>query len=474
MKKLYLIRRRLESFVGPMTAEQLKASLQRLEFGLQDEVSGHCGRWIILENKKQLKSYYPEVYTAIFQGEVGPWAEPTGLTKKPAKVKNKKNSNNKVTTPNKNKESKTTKGGMGLAVFFLFGALTAAMVALYIVKPSLFTHFIDRVKVLSSKPSLEMIQSYFDAGDLKGYTEYIRKYKGKILEDVHANSKLDKESPWLPYLRFYAFHDQGKMSGLSNALLKGPHAVSAPTDCTLDSWKSRFKDGMQEWSSMVYTRELTKNNWGRLLAWDPHWIKRRVDKGWIEPINYYGACIYMAYRAFEDLINDKPLMERYTKIEANASEVISVLKSRLGWLSYLVNQTETFDGIIAGQTDRGFLGLSYWTCIEAAESFQEMESCKKTHDSQSQEWQDLDRDRLSKNILRLALDNPKHLNKTNLEKIQNSLQYLMKNGPFTRLDYRAEVYLAEELMKADGNVEAAIESTKKEFKFVDFSKDFLK
>jgi len=32
-----------------------------MELGLQDEVAGHCGSWVVLENFKDLKKNYPEI-----------------------------------------------------------------------------------------------------------------------------------------------------------------------------------------------------------------------------------------------------------------------------------------------------------------------------------------------------------------------------------------------------------------------------
>jgi|TARA_B100001971_G_C18254002_1_gene580499 hypothetical protein len=58
---LYLIRRNFESFVGPLSYKEFNEAYQRMELGLQDEVAGHCGSWVVLENFKDLKKNYPEI-----------------------------------------------------------------------------------------------------------------------------------------------------------------------------------------------------------------------------------------------------------------------------------------------------------------------------------------------------------------------------------------------------------------------------
>ena len=73
MAKLYLIRRNLEGFSGPMSLMELKDAFKRMQFGLSDEVSGHCGPWVTMDNLEKVKKTYPEVARIVYEDLASEW-----------------------------------------------------------------------------------------------------------------------------------------------------------------------------------------------------------------------------------------------------------------------------------------------------------------------------------------------------------------------------------------------------------------
>ena len=48
--RLYLVRREVESCIGPLSAQDFGRYLARMSIGLHDEVSGHWGPWAFIED----------------------------------------------------------------------------------------------------------------------------------------------------------------------------------------------------------------------------------------------------------------------------------------------------------------------------------------------------------------------------------------------------------------------------------------
>jgi hypothetical protein len=465
MDRLYLIRRKLETFVGPMTMLQLKESFQRMEFGLQDEIAGHCGRWVTLENRKALQGTYPEIFTVFHPGIMDPWVE-TGATKKIATSSKKIKKKPVEPVPSEAKSSK-------LAVVFLLFGFVAGGIAVFLTQaPSINMISISSLfsTLISTGPKIEEIHLFFTQGDLPGYTAYIEKHKEKILKDVALNKT--KESLWMPYLRFYAFQARGEVQGLTSKQLRGAGAYTAPADCGVDVWKKNWIASKDQWADLIHGKKLGKANWGRLLAWDPHWIKRRRVAGWIEPPNYHGACIYMAYLAFEEVIGENGFMTAYKASEESADEVVASIRGRLGWLSYVVNRTPTFNGTLSGRNQEGFLSPSYWTCLEASASFVELDSCKRGYTPTLPLWISFEDDRLAQNLIRLTIKDKKKVPTEIMEKLEAIRPNISPTDHFTRFDVRTELNYLDQLIKNKGDVIKSMPKVSPENDSVDFTADF--
>src|SRR4051812_11628672 len=126
MAKLYLIRRNLENFSGPMTLGEMKEAYKRMAFGLQDEVSGHCGPWVSLEDLVRVKKHYPEVARIVNEEMLAGW----GLSDHSAR---------KIVQEETQKVSVKGTRGLGLALTFLVIALVAFVAAVYMASANRFS-----------------------------------------------------------------------------------------------------------------------------------------------------------------------------------------------------------------------------------------------------------------------------------------------------------------------------------------------
>lgn len=62
----FLVRRNLTELLGPWDLLELKLHFEKMTFGKQDEISGHCGDWILIEQIQDLRNAYPAVYESLF------------------------------------------------------------------------------------------------------------------------------------------------------------------------------------------------------------------------------------------------------------------------------------------------------------------------------------------------------------------------------------------------------------------------
>src|SRR5258708_5662786 len=81
MQKLFLIRRGLDTFLGPMSLQDLRVSYGKMSFGFQDEITGHLGPWVPLENIEALRKFYPEVAAIVHHDIATSWGGGDQVTK---------------------------------------------------------------------------------------------------------------------------------------------------------------------------------------------------------------------------------------------------------------------------------------------------------------------------------------------------------------------------------------------------------
>jgi hypothetical protein len=282
MAKLYLIRRNLESFVGPMPAGEVQASYKRMAFGLQDEVSGHAGPWVSFDDIEKLRRHYPEISRIIHDEMFSGWNVQDQTAQKVVTRENKKQ-----------KPSRPPRRNLGLAVACLIIAVFAFAAAVFLATGHRYS-----AKMAAKDGVPQAIAEFSD--DLDAIDKFIDSNKKEL---VAADSRAELEL-WLPYLRLYAFRRDGTIEQLPGKVLRGTLSNSAPTDCSLSAWKKRWRQSAKQWEAFAAGKNVGKSAWNRVLLWDPHWIRSRPVAGWIEPQNYFAACLQMGLAALDSLSSE--------------------------------------------------------------------------------------------------------------------------------------------------------------------------
>lgn len=432
MAKLYLVRRKLETFIGPITVEEMKDAFDRMEFGLQDEVCGHLGKWVTLEDHARLKKYYPDLQPIITPGLMNPWQDGNkNLQKK-----------EKISKPSRKKFVAKQKSVAFLFLLIAFLTLSAAI--LLILEPDL--SFLD---LNSNEPvQIEKMESLYRTGDPQKVLRYVEKHQATLVDDILQNGEA---SVWLPYVRLYAFRKRGVFQFISQKQLRGKEAIFAPLDCSLEEWKNRWRSDAFEWRQIALAKSLPKKQWGRLLAWDPYWISRRGLKGWIEPSNYYGGCILMAHKAFKEVVEDENFLTPFILKEKKAKLIIKVISSRLKWLSYVANGTD-YPGDITARRDLD--PLSYWTCLEASQTMTELNKCRKSYLIPDNAWKKFEENKKGQSILRLSLSTEGRVSSEIMKALKRYKAKMLKSDNFTRFDMRAELYYLDQIIKFNNKSKA--------------------
>lgn len=430
MARLYLIRRNLETFVGPMTAEDLSRAYKRMDFGLQDEVCGHAGPWVQLDDLSRIKKHYPEVGRVVRDDMLQGWGV-SDHTMNSATVKFK---------------ARRSGRGLGFALAFLVVAMIAFVAALYLAGGQKLS---GKLKGDPYAPTLEEMNLYVEADDYKGLNSYILAHQETIATMVQESPVIAND--WTPYLRVRAYHEDGTFQNLSSKQLRGGGiAAYAPNDCSYDSWKRLWAGSYRGWRTVVSGKKLPRKHWARILTWDPHWVGRRESKGWIWPQNYQVACLLMAKKALADLPDDGAALPGTI---AKDYEVYgySALIARLDWLVGSVvggaPEAMEFDPATAD-------ALSQLTCLEGAPDQDSLQACKGLFQG-SAEWAAYIEERYVWSLVRLYANGRGRINPDQLKEVSDIYNRLQVNDYFTRFDYRAEKDFVRELMQTGGDIEKA-------------------
>ena len=437
MAKLYLIRRNLETFAGPMTSAELKDAYKRMLFGLQDEVSGHCGPWVTFDDLPNVRRHYPEVAKIVHEDLVSGW----GVSEHGSQI---------IREETKRIDLKSQKS-LRLALVFLAVAFSAFLVALYFASSG---RLASRVKEGIPEPTPEEAQGFLDRGDGSGFDGFMQESMDYITDKVvHAKKN---EAQWLPYLRLYALHEEGVIPGLAPKVLRGEGATSAPLDCSLRTWRRRWRASIRNWNEVLVQHKLVRAHWSRLLAWDPAWIARREAKGWTKGTNYYLMCATMADKALSEVLNDTSALSSLTEAERLG---VRQIKQRLEWIIE-VSQSGQASGPSQQIALQGLSGIGLWSCFEAARDLKELTKCRGEIPgsvSLDDPWFAYNEERYGWNLLRLAMAQKGSLSP---EFIQSLTQYqgrASRGDFFTRFEYRYELKVWRTLLKQPGPVEKILE-----------------
>lgn len=448
MAKLYLIRRNLESFTGPLSLGEMKDAYKRMQFGLQDEVSGHCGPWVSLDDLTQMKKHYPEVARIVNDDMLAGW----GVSDHGTRLGGE---------DTKRIEVKATRG-IGLALTFLAIALAAFAAAVYMANGSRMS---GKVKESDDALTPEAAVALIAAGDEAGFDALIEEDLADLVDRVSRAKRPEPE--WLPVLRHYAFTHEGQLNGLSPKVLRGEGSPSAPIDCSLKTWRKRWRTGLKTWNDFLGQKRLIRQHWSHLLAWDPHWIRRRATVGWLPGESYYGGCLAMADKALTEMFSDASLVSSAADWEKMG---INRIKQRLTWLIETARTGQAAQPTFQAQGNV----LATWTCFEASRDVKELAKCRDlmpaAGGSPEQEvWSSYSEERFGWSLLRhvMAIKGP--IPSDVLAALTQQSTKMNKSDHFTRFDYKAEFRLLKALLKQPSPVEKSVEKTQAEYPDVNLS-----
>lgn len=453
MTKLYLIRRNLDTFLGPYTAGEIKEAFQKMQFGLQDEISGHCGPWLILESTDKIRKTYPEIARLIFE-DMQSWgmSSPDAIKMTGSGIKEINGGKSSVFS------------GLGWAIALLVIAALALASAIYFAVTGKTIPFPRE----SETPFLfEEIKSIAEKQDGPGISRFVEKNLSEITERITRSKK--PELQWLPYVRHYAFgfdnllgnsppsattYPLGSIDGLPQRFLRGDGLSHLPLDCSEKAWLARWRGAIRSLNEMVTQAKLVNTHWARLLAWDPHWIRRRDHKGWLKGESYFLGCTYMAEQALKEIFADPSVVSSAGDWEKLG---LNKVKNRLTWILEVQKS-----GLWSNQPTMPQPNdlLSLWTCYESALEIRHLAQCREAFTGGSDEsTASYSDERFGWNLIRLILSAKGNLPSEVVQAMNQLLPKVQKGDQYTKLDYRFEIKVWRSLVKQPTGVEKVVEKS---------------
>ena len=433
--RYFLVRREAREFIGPMTIDEFKQRFDRLEFGMQDEVSGHCGPWVVLDHRDDMLKHYPEIARVFGENLPLSWRETTGHAKVISRKDTRKDKRNEL-----EQQKKARTDFHRYMELRKRQAIARTRMALLTVVVSLV---IGAWIVLNKDetPELNEIQALAQKSDP---TEFLNVMGVKVIPQAARLSKSQKMQPvWLPYLRMYAFYTTGSIEGVSQKLLRGDVSPALPTDCSVDFWKRKWRENVNSTLMFIQGTSMQKNPWTKLLSIDPDWVRRRPSKGWSKPRSYVEGCLMTAHTAMRSMSSEK----NSDNSEFISMEVSSGILARLRFQLDAINGNRT-------NVPNGLTGLlAQLTCFETQAALVDLEQCRRSFD---QQFKPLFDERYASAVLRLVIasKNP-GLEKSLTALVGNTLPRMVTEDFMSRLDMAPEIKLMGYL-NSYGDVEQAL------------------
>ena len=454
MAKLYLVRRNLEVFTGPMTLVEMHEAYKHMQFGLQDEVAGHCGPWVTFENLERIKKQYPEVARIVYEEMMAGWNVGS-------------DSEGKLINEDTKRLAIKSVRGISLAVFFLVIAVAAFVAALYMASSGKAAVKGKEQQESALRP--RDLQDMLERRDNVGFDRYMELHGGELVAQISQRQVV--EESWLPYLRQFAFAHDGQFAGLNPKYLRGSATAAAPVDCSLQIWRRRWRSSSKDWNDLLVGHELVRAHWARLMAWDPYWIKRREHTGWIGAQNYYTACLSMADKALTEVGAE---LVKITPTDEWDKLGYARLKARLAWLQVSLKGTAV--GAVAAMPEAAMVlvndssSVALWTCFEAATDLGALTGCRRGMGGEKDTtWQAYNEERYGWNLLRLAASTHGTLSADMRGLMLRLGPKINKEDHFTRFDYRPEASLFLVLMRSGIPAEKVVEKAQTEFPTIKLS-----
>ena len=418
--QLYLVRRELETFTGPVTADELLHHLDRMAIGMRDEICGHCGPWVFLDDREKLKMFYPELLSRVQSAAIGGWSADVGAFRNEPTIKGI------AILPRRKADRRV----LVAAAFFGLAIIAAVVAWLLAGSAELSSRIIG-----SPAPQVAEFNALLQSGKVDEFAVAMEAQLPRIIN--RANRNQEAFGVWLPYLRTYAFNERGvgEIDGIQSKKLRGEAPVSAPADCSVRSWVKRWREAGPSLTAVARGESLPSDHWGRLLAWDPYWIGRRSQKGWLHPRNFYHGCVLTALRALESIDvgpDAEPARQRLAVMAALIQDQKSSDKSMLKKLRES----------ISGPNKRTATAFGLWTCLDLAQTRTELDVCLESPWHALME-SDYNREKFYWSMLRLAVKAQSAGNTAAWPLLRNDLQAFIVGrdyaDSYTRLDYTEEM-----------------------------------
>ncbi|MCX6116678.1 MAG: hypothetical protein NT027_03990 [Proteobacteria bacterium] len=443
MSKKYLVRRENLRFIGPMTRSEFREGLRRMDFGLQDEVAGHCGAWVLLDREDMVQRHYPELAAIVTEEMPAAWREMTGHAKKlthneqSVKSSRARKSGNHGSSSSSKSKHKNSQGKpkliLGVSVLLLSLAAGAYL----------------WVKNQQEQPiPVGDIANLALQNDMAPFLNEM----GFKLVAVTSRVQKNKEmlASWLPYLRMYAFHTNGSIEGVSQKILRGSAAPAAPLDCSVEAWKKRWTELLPQIGSLTTGKLVPKTQWVKTLMWDPYWIMRRTNKGWINPRNWYEGCLMSATVAIRAISSSGGSggLNGGQSAEATGtspSETIALVSRRLQI------QLETLRSMKSTLPNDNVSFLGALSCMDLSLTFGDINRCKRkgfdpVSDSALDEYYNW-------SLIRLGFEGQSLQDKEFINELTLVVPRLTPESSFSKLDYSIELQIIKDGLAAGGKFE---------------------
>lgn len=432
MERLYLIRVGMERFLGPYTLKQVQEAYHKMQFGLQDEISGSLRQWVSFDNIEGIRRHYPELVQLIHTEMMSGW----GMTVPP--TKDVPNARLRMTGTKFNRSSSSNKTNLYLLVFFI---ALAGLLAFFSYRDGEWVNPIAYIKE----------RSYYQAKSHLGdrynvrFEAYMDRNRPEILKAMRLKKGSDR---WIPYVRAVAFARDGKWEGFPAKRLRGVTDGFLPQDCSVAAWDERWRNSRSEWSGFVDGRRLVKDDWSRLLMMDTHWVKNRSPMtGWMEPGSYHEACLRMAAKS----------MERFAAEDSDAKTILA----RLRWqLSSIAGTSKTAEYEMSG---------TLWaiSCLEDAHVTENLKTCLNTVRTKGP-WQDYFEAMIMVRRMSLLAHDGNQMSEGDGQELNNLVNAFASKKGDAVLDYEAEIKFYQEIIQQKGNVRAAKALVQKKYPSVRF------
>ncbi len=299
MENLFLVRKNLERFLGPMTLQEFEFLLKKMEIGSDDEVSGNCLPWVFLKEMGRLKTIYPQLAKIIQRETAQSW----GVSEHDEKL---------ISQNSKNRQNKFS------FATYLFGFVSLIFGVLII----LYSEEIKKIwyqkfnKIENEARVIQGANFLIENSRWNDFENLLNKYYPRIHIENDDFNNLNPQ--WHPILRAYAFKFDKELDSPFQPLLKNETHPMISTICNAKNWSKKITQSPQIFEALVNGKRILNQDMVILFLLDPFLISSRKEEGWVYPKNYIHACLLgaeFAVTAMEDALLKSPLLARILEMK---------------------------------------------------------------------------------------------------------------------------------------------------------------